>query len=173
MTLTVTAGSPATAAQYNALIPLYVPQSSSQALATTTYTAHNAFNALAFGVGETWAVRVNLWLDSATDGNDAKVRWATTGGLSLFGRRFIWAPDLSVTVSPINVTMNAQVRATTDSVSGGVGTSTTNGTAWVEEFIVQTVGTAGTLTMEWAQNAAVSGTTTMRSGSFLIAHRVA
>lgn len=173
MALTVTAGGAATAAQYNALIPKYYFQGSDQALATTTLTNHNTFAAIPVADGETWVVEVHLLLTAAADNNDCKVAWAVTGGVAFAARR--WSLSMATAaagVDPVNVAMQTRARTFNTSVDGGVGTSGSNISVWHEGFVVSASGSAGTFTMQWAQQAATSGTTTMVTGSYLVAHRV-
>jgi hypothetical protein len=175
--MSFTAGTRLTASMLNALVPRYLRQASDQALATTTYTTHNTFAAISVAAGETWEVKVFVFHNSADVGNDIKVRWAVTGGVTLDTMRAISGPGLAGTGTPgagtaVDVSGNFQGRATTDSVSGGSTTSASVYAFWSESFVV-TATTAGTFGMEWAQQAAVTGSTTTKAGSYLVMLRIA
>lgn len=171
MSLTVSAGQRLTASMLNAFVPLYLTQASDQALATTTFTGHNLFTAVPISVGTTWFVDCYLAHNSADAGNDIKVRWAVTGGAAIVGYRHIVSLGLSST--GVDGTTNVQARGLTDSVSGGSSTSGTVFASWRESFMITASGTDGTYGLEWAQASAVTGVTTVKAGSFLIARRVA
>lgn len=171
MALEVVAGQPATSAQFNALVPKYLRQASDQALATTTLTNHNTFAAIAFGAGETWHVVACIHYDCATASNGYKSLWTMTGGLSFQSRRALVGLGPSETTAS-GALGNFQMRDNSGTVGHGGTTSTGTAALSREEFIVATT-TAGTLTLQWAQQAATSGVTTVRAGSFLVAHRLA
>ncbi len=171
MAITVTANTPATAAAFNNLVPTAYFQGSDQALSTTTFTAHNTFTAIPIVVGQYWEVEVHLANKAADVGNDIKVRWSATGGVALGTYRHILSPGVTAT-SSADVAGNFQARALTDSVSGGSTTSATVFSSWTERFVVTAVGSNGNLGLEWAQAAAISGSTTVLAGSFLIMRRL-
>ncbi len=173
MALTVTAGGAATAAQYNALIPLSLVQGSDQAFAAnTTYADHNTFNGtnLQFAVGTTWIVEVHLAVQSTLETGDAKLQWVATGG-SAVTRRFHLGPALATTAAN-DTTMRCSSRSLTASVPYGVDDDGTTFSYISERLVVVTTVSSGTLALQVAQNAAF-GTTTFLTGSYLIAHRVA
>lgn len=172
MALSVTAGGPATSAQFNALVPTYLLQTADQPLATTTFTNHNMFSGLTINAGETWEIYFQLSHNSADVGNDIKVRLESTGTVALDSYRAIISTGLTAT-SSADVAGNFQSRAMTDSVSGGSTTSATVFALWTERFTISGGASGGTWGVEWAQAAAITGSTTVKAGSFLIARRVA
>ena len=173
MALTQVAHTPATAAAYNALIPKYLVQGSDQAITGTTLTDHNTFAAISIAADETWQLLFYFFADAAADVDDVKTQYALTGTLTFPSvRRFAVGPNLAVTVDPVNVTADFRARTPTTSVPFGVGTSTSNVTNWHEAFVVAGGASGGLLTLQWAQNTATSGATTMRAGSYMVGHRL-
>lgn len=170
MAITVVANTPATAAAFNNLVPTYYRQASDQALATTTFTDHNTFTALAVAANTTWEVYFQLSHNSADAGNDIKVRLESTGTVTLDTYRGIVATGLTST--GIDGTVNSQSRALTDSVSGGSTISATTLALWTERFILLGGASGGTWGVEWAQSTATSGSTTVKAGSYLIMRRL-
>lgn len=169
MALTVTAGNPATAAQYNALIPYYLAQGSDQALSTTTFTDHNTFAAIPFAASQTWHCVCVMSVLTANVGNDIKHKWNVTGGATI-AKVFSIGPGPTTTVLG-DGTFYGLAYPSGSQASTGALTDATYGATTRFEFIVVTT-TSGTVTLQWAQNAAVSGSTTVKLGSFFVAHRL-
>lgn len=172
MALTVTANTPATAAAFNKLVPTYYRQSADQALATTTFTDHNTFTAIAVAANTTWEVYFQLAHTAADIADDIKVRLEATGTVTLDTHRGIIGEGLTAT-SAVDVAGNFQGRALTDSVSGGSTTSATSLALWTERFVILGGASGGTFGVEWAQSSATSGSTTVKAGSYLIMRQLA
>lgn len=171
MALTVTAGTPATATQYNALIPKYLVQGSDQTATTTTSANHNTFVGITIGAGETWAFDVYMDVDGPTAG-DVKTSWVVTGTATLDTRRHTLGMATTNTADAnVQTVTGLQARS---GAAVSYGTAPENGSVRgsIQEHMVFSGGASGgTITMQWAQ-ATASGTTTMRAGSYLIGHRV-
>lgn len=170
MALTVTAGNPATAAQYNALIPTYLLQGSDQALATTTFTNHNTFAAIPFAADTTYHCTCVMSTYAAVATDDIKAQWLVTGGSAISQIAQISQGTDAVSIG--TTTFSGLVFTSGTTTSAGCHTSATYGGLLRFEFIVVTTGAAGTVTLQWAQNLATSGTTTVEGGSFFVAHRL-
>lgn len=170
MALTVTANTPATATQYNALIPRYMLQGSDQTLNTTTFTDHNTFTAISIGANEIWEFTINLVIGDSTAASDLKTRLEVTSTVTTGYRHII---GMGVTATAANDTSNidVQARTTTSSVSHGVTASSSVFATMQQKFLVDGGISGGTFGLEWACVAA-SGNVTVKAGSHLIGHRV-
>lgn len=170
MALTVTAGTPATATQYNALIPRYLLQGSDQTLNTTTFTDSNTFTAITIGAGEIWEFTINLVVGDSTTASNLKTRLEATGTVST-GYRHIIGMGVSSTTANDAPNIDVQARTQASSVSHGVTNSASVFATIQEKFLVDGGISGGTVGLEWACVAA-SGNVTVKAGSHLIGHRV-
>lgn len=170
MALTVTANTPATATQYNALIPKYIRQASDQTLNTTTMTNHNAWAAISVGAGETWEFTFNGIVGDSTTASDIKTDLDVTGTVTT-DRRHIISMGVTASVSNDMSNVNLQARLTASDVSHGVTNNSDVFATMQEKVIVEGGISGGTLTYRWACVAA-SGNVTMKAGGHMIAHRV-
>lgn len=170
MALPVTSNTPATAAQYNALIPKYLRQTADQTLNTTSMTAHNTWASIAVGAGEVWEFCFNSIIASSTAASDVKTDLDVTGTVTTDWRHII-SPGVTATASNDIGNVNVQARATTDDVSHGGITSGTVGGTLQEKVMVDGGVSGGTITYRWACVAA-SGNCVLKAGGHMIAHRV-
>jgi hypothetical protein len=104
---------------------------------------------------------------SGPTGADWSMLWTFPAGAT--GTQFAHGPELPVTT--VRATA-IQARSASLSTAMAYGTDGSENSAIREELWLKTSGTAGNLTLTWAQNAAVAGTTTVYLGSYLTAYRV-
>lgn len=174
MALGVTAGQPATAAQYNALVPFYLPQASDQTITnSTTLTNHNTFASIAVAAGTIWEVYVAYDLGATNLTGHFKSQWVVTGTVTV-GRRIIRAAATGSTVASDWTSVNSSRDNAAGTVAFGVDDASTVRTSAEERVIFSGGASGGTYTLQWAQNAAggVGQSTTMYAGSYLIARRL-
>ncbi len=174
MALTFSAGATATAGQENSTLTLSVIKANNQT-ATTTTLANDTDLALDLAAGRTYEVQLRLVAAGPAAG-DIKTAWLRSGTINHVGVRTCAGPSQTTTDASGNGTTGTFpgiVRRT-----GGHALTTTvpyglDGTnsSYIEEAFVVQVDVAGTLTLQWAQQAA-SGTTTVSSGSYLIARPI-
>lgn len=138
---------------------------------STTLQDDDHLVGLALSAG-TWVVTAQC-LVSGPAAADVKIAWSFSGTASA-SYRWGQGPSTSTTW----VANGSAVRA---AASGDTSTGITNatpygtdGTNWsaIQDSGVMVVTVAGTLKLQWAQNAS-SGTTIMRAGSYMLARRVA
>lgn len=104
---------------------------------------------------------------SGPTGADWSMLWTFPTGAT--GTRFTHGPELPVTT--VRATA-IQARSAPLGTSTAYGTDGTENSAIREELWLNTSSTAGNLTLTWAQNIAVAGSTTVYLGSYLMAYRV-
>lgn len=104
---------------------------------------------------------------SGPTGADWAQAWSFPTGAT--GNQFIHGPELPVT--SVRST-NIQARSASLGTAISYGTDGTENSAIREEVFLSTSATAGSLTLTWAQNAAVVGSTTVWAGSWITAYRV-
>lgn len=141
-------------------------KASSTARASTTTVADDPDLALTLGPG-TWDIAVRLRYNGDS-GADLKVRYGLSG-VTAVTRECVGPPVASTDVNSTSVNM-ASFGTSTEVVYGCESTSSN---AVLREWIVVTVATAGTITLQWAQNSTSTTATTVLSGSRMIATRIA
>lgn len=104
---------------------------------------------------------------SGPTGADYKQLWTFPTGTT--GTQFAHGPELPVTTVR---STNIQARSASLSTTLNYGTDGSENSAIRADLWVTTSTTAGSLTLTWAQNAPVVGSTTVRTGSWMSAHRV-
>lgn len=176
MTYSFVAGNVLTAAQLNALAPVYVIKQSTQTVSASAVLVNDAELVVTLTAGKTYLITARL-VCGVTAAGDIQVAWTRTGTLNQVGARHCTGPSINTTdvsgtaaaAVTVGVLRRSGGHALTTGVNYGVdGTSTS---AIEETFIIQAVAT-GNLQMQWAQNAA-SGTSTVVAGSYLIAEVIA
>ena len=102
--------------------------------------------------------------DTGATGGDVKLAWAVTGGAAIFGTRSCIGPATATTDAT-----DTNVRSTRQALTTAVpyGTDGTNTSSVRETFIIETTtaGTAGTLKLQWAQNASSGTATTLTTST--------
>ncbi|MDP9144332.1 MAG: hypothetical protein M3N43_06495 [Actinomycetota bacterium] len=170
MSLTVTADTPATASQFNSLIPYFAQQSSDQTLNTTTFTDHVTFTAITVGAGETWEYTINLVIGDSTVASGLRTRLEVTGTVTT-GYRHILGMGATATTANDATNFDGQARNTTTTVTHGVTASASVYATVQEKFLVIGGASGGTFGLEWSC-AAMSGNVTVKAGGHIIGHRV-
>jgi hypothetical protein len=160
------AGDVATKSALDDREPLSVVKASNQTVNNTTVKVSDNHLTLAVAANATYHVSMMVIVSGPT-GADWSMLWAFPTGAT--GTRFTHGPELPVTT--VRATA-IQARSAPLGTATAYGTDGTENSAIREELWLTTSGTAGNLTLTWAQNAAVAGTTTVYLGSYLMAYRV-
>jgi len=162
----LTAGTVATKALLDDRELLSVVKGSNQSVTNSTVKVNDTALTVSLAANAVYHVSVMVIVSGPTGADWAQL-WTFPTGVS--GTRFSHGPELPVTT----------VRATlVNARSAPIGTSLAYGTDGIEnsaireEIWLSTSGTAGSLTLTWAQNAAVASATTVLAGSWMTAYRV-
>lgn len=168
MALTVAANTPATAAQYNALIPVFIQKASDEIVNASTVMQNDNDFTFALAAGTTYVIDLYLHITGA-EAADFRSDWATNGTASVVARHVLGAALTMTDVLDTNVNMAAQA-ALTDSLTGVDAA----GISSLRENLVATGGASGgSVFFRWAQNVSTGSDTTVKgTTSYLIAHRV-
>lgn len=180
MTYSFVAGNVLTAAQLNALAPVYVIKQSTQTIASSTVQANDAELVVALATGKTYLITCRLVVGSTSGAatGDIAVSWTRTGTLNQVGARHCTGPSIATT--DVSGTATAAVTVGVLRRSGGhalttavnYGNDGTNTAAVEETFIIQAAA-SGNLQLQWAQNSSVANGTTVIAGSYLMAEVIA
>lgn len=154
-----------TAAQLNALLPIYIVKGASESVTSSTTFQNDDELAIPMVAGRTYAVKCCLIVNGATAG-DIKTAWTTSGTITLAGQRVVQGPGVSVVSAADTTAVMLMTSALTNTVTYGTDGALHNGI--VEEFIV-TCTVSGTLTLQWAQATSSGTATTVGSGSWILA----
>lgn len=160
------AGDVATKALLDDREQLSVTKTGNQTVNNTTVKVSDNHLTLPLAASATYHVSVMVIVSGPT-GADWAQAWTFPTGAT--GTQFIHGPELPVT--SVRST-NIQARSASLSTSLSYGTDGSENSAIREELWITTSTTAGSLTLTWAQNAAVAGTTTVYLGSYMTAFRV-
>jgi hypothetical protein len=159
------AGNVLTAANLNALLPVYVIKQATETVTNSSTLQNDDELVLSLPTGRVYHIRCVL-ICGITAAQDIKTAWSTTN-VTHVGSRSCRGPGVSTAGVGDTTMRSSGGHALTTAVSYGLdGTST----SYIdEEFIVSTSGT-GTVQLQWAQNAASAATSaTVVSGSYIIA----
>lgn len=160
------AGAVATKATLDDRELLSAVKTGNQTVNNTTVKVSDSALTLPLAASSTYHVSVMV-IASGPTGADWAQAWSVPAGTT--GTQFNQGPELPVT--SVRST-NIQARSASLSTTLSYGTDGTENSAIREELWVTTSTTAGNLTLTWAQNAAVAGTTTVWAGSWITAYRV-
>lgn len=144
--------------------------------ASTTTLFDDTHMALALPAAGSYVIEGMFLMSSASATPEIKVAWAYTGTLTN-GYRATMGPSTAST-DPLGATAQgfraAAAGATSAAITSAVpyGLDGVNWSVAYEHGLV-IVSTSGTLKVQWAQNVANATVTTMRTGSFFWARRVA
>jgi len=139
---------------------------SNQSVNNTTVKVADSALTLPLAASATYHVSM-IVIASGPTGADWAQAWSFPSGTT--GMQFVHGPELPVTTVR---STNIQARSATISTNLSYGTDGTENSAIREELFLTTSTTAGSLTLTWAQNAAVVGSTTVLAGSWMTAYRV-
>lgn len=171
MTFSFAAGAVLTAAQMNALAPVYVIKQVTETVNNSTTLQNDDELALTFNTtGITYDVELRLWVGVGGTTSDIKTAWARTGTLTAMANRVVLGPQIATADATATLMNTTAGYALTSSVA--YGCDGTHNEFVLEKFIIR-VDVAGVLTLQWAQNAAVAVNTTVLAGSSLIATPIA
>lgn len=161
-----------TAAEFAAILaaiaelrPIVKIKSGNQSVPNTTLVNDSELFA-SLAASATYRVDVLLAVTGSTAG-DLKVAWTVPSGAS--GTRFCLGPASSSTARS-DTTM--AVAALSLTASTAYGTSSASAAVSVRETLTVQTSSAGTLTMQFAQQTADATATTVQAGSVLIATRM-
>lgn len=115
----------------------------------------------------TYLVDARLMVSGPTAA-DVKTQWVTTGGVSLFLGRHCIGPALTTAGNTDTSVRSSGAHLLSTVIS--YGTDGTTGSRIWESFILETttIGTAGTCTLQWAQNTANATATQMTSSAYIV-----
>lgn len=117
--------------------------------------------------GKSYRIEAVLGVSGAAAG-DIKVAWVGAGGVAgLSATRYCLGPAAAITDASAATVRTQRANITTVIAYGTDGALQS---AIREEFLVETTtsGAAGTLTMQWAQNASSATATVMCAGSYVV-----
>lgn len=160
------AGDVATKALLDDREPLSVTKTADQSVNNTTTKVADNHLTLSLAASAIYHVSVMVIVSGPTGGDWAQL-WSFPTGTT--GTQFVQGPELPVT--SVRST-NIQARSASLSTALAYGTDGSENSAVREELFITTSTTAGSLTLTWAQNIATVGSTTVRAGSWMSAHRV-
>lgn len=167
MAFSFVAGNILTAAQMNQIGPLFVIKQVTETVNNSTTLQNDDELALTFNTtGITYDVELRLWVGVGGTTSDIKTAWARTGTLTALANRCVLGPQIATADASATLANMQAGFALTSSVP--YGCDGTHNEFVMEKFIIR-VDVVGTLTLQWAQNAAVAVNTTVVSGSSLIA----
>lgn len=144
-----------------------VRKTADESVASSTTPQDDDELTLSVAANEVWLLRVTLWMsgDAAADG---RVTFSVpSGATSRFGPHAM----ASAAAGPTGDGVWSSTSAGTSISVGVTGTTFPNAiTLWV---YVANGATAGSVTLQWAQNATSATATTVHEGSHIVAHKVA
>jgi len=160
------AGEVATKAALDDRELLSAVKTSNQSVNNTTVKVSDTALTLPLAASATYHVSM-IVIASGPAGADWAQTWSFPAGTT--GVQFIHGPELPVTTVR---STNIQARSASLSTNLSYGTDGTENSAIREELFLTTAGTAGNLTLTWAQQVATVGATTVLAGSWITAYRV-
>jgi hypothetical protein len=134
---------------------------------STTMQDDNDFAGIALAANKVY--KVEFYGAAVGDvAGDIKIGWVVGGGCTALTSRAIMSAQIGTTDST-NTAVRIARNAVATVVPFGTTTSST-GVTITETFLVETTtsGTAGTLTLQWAQNSSNAVSTDLLSNSFMI-----
>lgn len=162
----LTAGSVATKALLDDREPLSVARTTSQSVNNSTaFVADNTL-LLPLVANSTYHVSA-MFVVSGPSGANWKQQWSSPAGSA--GTRFTHGPSTGATSVRDN---NVNFRSAPLTTSLSYNTDGSESSAIREEIWLTTAGTAGNLTLTWAQLTATVGNTSVLAGSWMSAQRV-
>jgi hypothetical protein len=170
MTYSFVAGNVLTAAQLNALSPVYAIKSANQNIISSATLTNDTDLKVTLVTGVTYRVEVRLSAFSAVTTNDIRVGYTFSGTTGGTGVRAVFGAQIA-TADVTATLMKAQAGfALTSGVTYGLD-GLNNCGIWEDFIITATVG--GVLQLQWAQAAIIATNTTVNSGSYIIATPIA
>lgn len=160
------AGEVATKALLDDHEPLSVVRTGSQNVNNSTMFVADNTLLLPLAANSTYHVSA-VFVVSGPSGANWKQQWTAPAGAA--GTRFTHGPSTGATSVRDN---NVNFRSAPLTTSLSYNTDGSEPSAIREEIWLTTAGTAGNLTLTWAQLAATVGNTTMQPGSWMSAQRV-
>lgn len=150
--------------------PLIVVKPSDESVTLDTTVNPDTHLTFAIGANETWIVEFTLFIVSPTNG-DFKCAISTPTGASGFAAG-IGVISTGTTSGDVIMSAKANVTTTGDFGCAGSGAGIFN----IVKFVATVINgaNAGSVTFNWAQlSSSSTSNTTVKAGSFLVAHRVA
>lgn len=162
----LTAGAVATKALLDDHEPLSATRTTSQSVNNSTVFVADNTLLLALAANATYHVSA-VFVVSGPQAADWKLQWTAPAGAA--GTRFTHGPSTGATSVRAN---NINFRSAPLTTSLTYNTDGSEASVVREEIWLTTAGTAGNLTLTWAQATATVGNTTVQAGSFMSAQRV-
>jgi len=168
MAIDVTAGQRLTAATLNAFVPMYFVVGTDQSV-TTTFANWNV-GALTFGANQIWDCFIMLDYSVSANGNTFQTQWVAPTGGATQSRIFDWGPSAAAATVSVSAATESAFQSRTQGANVGHNgtTSTTIRGVVFQRFTVTTVA-SGSITPQVAVN---TGTGTLYTGSYFVAHRL-
>lgn len=118
-----------------------------------------------------YEIIVRLAVNGGASG-DFKMAWTMPAGVT--GQRFSAGPAVSSATSTADTTVRASGLTSSFTTEINYGVFSTGQLSFIEETLyVVTAGTAGTVQLQWAQNASSATATTVVAGSYITVRRTA
>jgi hypothetical protein len=152
--------------------PQYIVKASAENVTSSTTLQDDNDIVFSLDANKVYEVRLHASASGATAG-DIKTAWAVTGGAAQLTLRECIGPGTAVTDVTASATIRVSRHSLTSSVSYGVdGTAVTSAIA--ERFLIETTtaGTAGTVKLQWAQNASSGTATTLSTSTYAVCEEV-
>lgn len=162
----LTAGSVATKVLLDDREPLSVARTTSQSVNNSTAFVADTTLLLPLAANSTYHVSA-MFVVSGPQAADWKQQWTAPAGAA--GTRFTHGPSTGATSVRDN---NVNFRSASLTTTLSYNTDGSEPSAIREEIWLTTSGTAGNLTLTWAQLVATVGNTTVQAGSWMSAQRV-
>lgn len=161
---TWSAGQRVTAAQLAAMLPTVVVKAADEAVTSSTTLQDDNHLILALEANATYTVEGVLFYDGQFNAGNLKLTWSLPSGAT-----FLWGVSAPATGGAAAFASQA---VTTGNLSVGTyGTGGSKTTCRISATVV-TSGTAGSMTLRWAQDASHATATTIYAKSWLRAWRL-
>lgn len=159
------------------VVPLFkrkVADESKTSLAASSNDAELV--SLALSASKTYLIEFYAGATCAAAAADIRIQWAVTGGCAILGNRLCTGPSIGttdVTGTAAAATTVGPQRASwhglTTAVTYGCD-ATTFQSGIQERFIIETTtaGTAGTLSLQWAQSVSTGTATILKAGTYMV-----
>ena len=166
-------GDKVTASWGNSVRIAYKRKTTTDSVASNTTAANDAHITFSLAANKVYKVDLYAHADSTSATPDIKFVWAVTGGVAALTTRLCVGPGTATTDIGASAVVRVGRYALSTNVPYGCDGSA-NGSGIHESFLVETTtaGTAGTLTLQWAQNTSSATATRLTSATYATAIEV-
>ena len=148
--------------------PLVVRKTADETVTSSTTLQDDDHLLFSIGASEIWAVEVVLFYNASTTG-DIRVGMSGPSGVTVHHGHLALTPAVTTWNGDVNA-FAFMGGSGSDSLTGGGAGS--DDVTFIYKALVVNGGTAGTMTIQWAQQSSHSTGTIVRANSYLIAHQV-